>query len=221
MAIYYGKHKCLKGSWRGTSIQWKREAAFSIDTSDLPRHRILSWLTASDMEPPLMEGGLNPVGWLLVLPMIALPLLHKQAHPGWHVTKSIYQTWGPCWINIWFNSFVSIALSGKLNCDSNTASLISSSLNSICSFSMVLQFLVFMANTNGDNQVFLMMVISQSIKDWFPSYYLRLCSLCLKKEWVVITKFFCLHSNHTDPIYFHVPQSHKPCYLWQALPLLV
>lgn len=129
----------------------------------------------------------------------------KQAHPDWHATKSPYQTGGSCWINLF--SLTPLWMQFSPNCDSNTASLIPGSLDSICSCSEVLPFQTLMATSNGEHRVFLMTLISQSIRHWFPSNCFRLCSLCLKKEWGVIAKFSC----QADPIHFHVPQPHNPC----------
>lgn len=198
------------------SILWKDRRCFS----DRPSHRILSWFTVPGVELPLVEGALTPLGRLLVLPMITKPFLNKQAHPDWHATKSLYQTWGSCWINLFFNSSVNAVLSGSLKCDSNTVSLIPGSLDSICSSSEVLLFQRLMAASNGEHRVFLMTLISQSNRHWFPSYCLGLCSLCLKKEWGVITKFSCLYSSQADPIHFHIQQPHKSCCWCQALSLL-
>lgn len=131
-----------------------------------PSHRILSWFTVPDVELPLVEGALTPVGRLLVLPMITQPLL-----PSRHILTGtpLYLLYQTRWINLFFNSSVSVVLSGSMNCDSNTASLIPGSLHSVCSSSEVLLFQILMATSNGEHQVSLTTLISQLIRHWISS----------------------------------------------------
>lgn len=63
---------------------------------------------------------------------------------------------------------------------------------------MVLQLLIFMGTSDGDNHVFLMALISQSLRDWFLSQCLRLCSPCLQEGWEVTSLSFLLPPQLPD-----------------------
>lgn len=81
-----------------------------------------------------------------------------------------------------------------------------------------------MGTSGGDNQIFPIVLIGQSIRGWFPSDCLRLCRLCLKGGWVVTYSVFLPHCSPTEVNCSHVTQLHKPgCdrllyYLFKSLP---
>jgi hypothetical protein len=84
-----------------------------------------------------------------------------------------------------------------------------SSFKSACPSSMVCQLLVFVGTSDGDNHVFLMALISQSGRDWFPSHRLR---LVLRRDGKSHHSVFLLPPQQPDlvPSAFTSPQLHKP-----------
>lgn len=74
-----------------------------------------------------------------------------------------------------------------------------------------LLFLIFIDISSTDKQLSLMTWISESIRDWFPSYCFRLCNLCLKEKQIftVVLGFSISVAPRHYPICAHVSQLHK------------
>lgn len=85
---------------------------------------------------------------------------------------------------------MNIIVFGPVNWLSNTHSLFPSTPRSTWLSSIVYHSRTFIGTSDGDYQVFLMTLITQSIWNWVPSYCLGLWSLCLQERWVVILLSF-------------------------------
>lgn len=121
--------------------------------------QILPYLSSDKQDRPLPQLHLSLLGRSLSQQALSLHshLSHRGPPKPFLLCKDLaapngsakllnpYQS--QCWVNTLFNSSVSIVLSDSLNWDSKTASLISSSLHSICSSSVVLQFLIFIGTS--------------------------------------------------------------------------
>lgn len=88
-------------------------------------------------------------------------------------------------VELFFNFSMNIDQSDLVNCTSNT-SLMFNFLSNVCPSSITFQSLMLMVTNAKDNQLSLMIHLSQPIKDPVPSYGFRLYNFCLKKGWIVI-----------------------------------